>query len=441
MKQIRHIFIIGLSLTFSLQLLAQKSLLQSGPMLGYTDMFETMLWVQTKSEAKVQIAYWPKGKSGERHLTNAVTTQKDEGFTAHLLADEVQPGNSYAYEVRINDQAVRLDYPSEFQTQVLWQWRTDPPNFSMAVGSCAYINETEYDRPGTPYGGDYQIFTSIHQKRPDAMIWLGDNTYLREPDWNTRTGFLHRYTHTRSLPEMQALLASTHHYAIWDDHDYGPNDSDGSYIHKELATEIFKDFWANPTYGLPGQGGITTQFQWGDIDVFMLDDRYFRTPNERKTGEKTLLGKAQIDWLIDALSNSKAPFKIIAVGGQVLTTFQGNETYTNICPDERLYLLKMIAEEGIKNVVFLTGDRHHTEFCQVKNETGHMMYDLTVSPLTSGVHTGEETNLLRMEGTLVQKKNFAILAFSGPRTERALKITIYDSNGTEQWTRTIVSEP
>ena len=54
-------------------------------------------------------------------------------------------------------------------------------------------------------------------KNPDFMLWLGDNTYLRESDWNSRTGFIKRYPHTRALSELQPLLASTHHYATWDD--------------------------------------------------------------------------------------------------------------------------------------------------------------------------------------------------------------------------------
>ncbi len=440
MKQIRQTSLLLIFSLFVFQVLAQKNFLQSGPMLGYTDMFETMIWAQTTTEAKVQVAYWPKGKPTERHLTKVYKTQKEDGFTAHLIADEVQPGNWYGYELRINDFPIKLDYPTEFQTQTLWKWRSDPPSFRLAVGSCAYVNEEVYDRPGTPYGGDYQIFTSIHRQRPDLMLWLGDNTYLREPDWNTRTGFLHRNTHTRSLPEMQALLASTHHYAIWDDHDYGPNDSDRSFIHKEMSTEIFKLFWGNPAYGLPNQGGITSFFQWADVDFFLLDDRYFRTPNNRKSGKKTLLGEAQMEWLIDALSESTAPFKIIAVGGQVLTTFVGHETYANICPEERLELLRKIEEEGIKNVVFLSGDRHHTELSTVKNGAGNMMYDLTVSPLTSGVHTGEERNQLRVDGTLVQQKNFAILEFAGPEKARVMKISIFDSNGRQLWTQSIASE-
>lgn len=437
----RPLTILLIFCTANMSLLAQKDLLQSGPMLGYSDMLETKLWVQTRSEAKVQIKYWQKGKPSEKLVTRSVTTQHDQGFTAHLVADKVLPGNWYEYELLINDQPIGLDFPTVFQTQTLWQWRTDPPNFKLATGSCAYVNEPDFDRPGKPYGGDYQIFTSIFQQKPDLMLWLGDNTYLREPDWFTHTGFLHRYTHTRSLPELQPLLASTHHYAIWDDHDYGPNDSDRSFVHKDMATEVFDAFWANPTVGLPGvDGGITSYFQWADVDFFLLDNRYFRAPNNRETGECTILGKAQLEWLVDALAASNASFKVVAVGGQVLTNFSGHETYANICPGERELLLKSIEAEGVKNVVFLTGDRHHTELSSLKNAAGNTVYDFTCSPLTSGVHAGEEANQFRVQGTLVQQKNFGILEFSGPRQKRVLTINVFDSNGALLWTRALNAE-
>ena len=98
------------------------------------------------------------------------------------------------------------------------------PDFRFVIGSCAYINDPPYDRPGEPYGGEYEIFEQIAAQRPDFMIWLGDNVYLREPDWNSEAGILYRYTHTRSLPQLQKLLRICPHYAIWDDHDFGPND-------------------------------------------------------------------------------------------------------------------------------------------------------------------------------------------------------------------------
>ena len=419
---------------------AQKSLLQSGPMLGYTDMMESMLWVQTREAAKVQVAYWEIDKKDIKKYTDVFLTHKKDAYTAHLIADQVEPGKVYNYQLLINEVPIQLDYPTTFQTQALWQWRTDPPPFKVALGSCFYVNETEYDRPGKPYGDGYHIFKSIHAQRPDVMLWLGDNTYLREVDWYTRTGFIHRYTHTRSLPELQPLLASTHHYAIWDDHDYGPNDSDRSFIHKGMAKEIFKLFWANPTYGLPGKEGITSWFQFADMDFFLLDNRTFRNPNQRTSGEQVLLGQDQLEWLIDALVASKAPFKLVCIGGQVLNPRKAHESYSNLCPEERTYLLKRISEEGIKNVVFLTGDVHHSELSKFELSNGSVVYDLTVSPLTSGVYEASDENSLMVEGTVVNERNFGILEFSGPRTDRVMTMRIFNSDGKEMWSREIAAD-
>lgn len=423
-------------------LTAQQALLQSGPMVGYSEMREALLWVQTKSSAKVQFAYWEQGNPSESHLTDAKITSKNNAFTAKLIADQVQPGKRYEYEVRINDEPLNFSYPTTFQTQTLWQWRTDAPDFTMALGSCTYANETPYDRPGTPYGGEYQIFNAIHQQRPDAMLWLGDNTYLREVDWYTRTGILARYTHTRSLPEMQPLLASAHNFAIWDDHDFGPDNSDASFIQKELTLEAFKLFWGNLSYGINGKPGTTSSFQYNDIDFFLLDNRSFRNPDLRLTGERSLLGAAQLEWLIDGLVNSKAPFKMVVVGNQVLNNSKIiKESYYKLYVEERFYLLKRLEEENIKNVVFLTGDRHFTELSQYKNAKGNMIYDWTVSPLTSGVlEKVEMDNTLRVEGTLLQERNFGLLEFKGPKTARTLTMRVLDVNGKEKWRQNILSQ-
>lgn len=215
--------------------------LQSGPMIGYSDMFEVLIWVQAKGFATVYIEYWEQDKPETRYKSDAVKAVKP-AFTAKCVANKTQPGKSYVYEVYINRKKVELSYPATFKTQTQWQWRTDPPPFSFVAGSCFFINEAEYDRP-KPYGSNYQICTKIYEKKPDFMIWLGDNAYYREPDWFTQTGMVHRYTHTRSLPELQPLLASTAHYAIWDDHDYGPDNSDATWINKETAWQTFRQFW------------------------------------------------------------------------------------------------------------------------------------------------------------------------------------------------------
>ncbi|HNE29493.1 MAG TPA: alkaline phosphatase family protein, partial [Saprospiraceae bacterium] len=165
---------------------SQSSLLQSGPMLGYAEQKEVLLWAQTKKEATVQFDYWDLEKPAVIHRTAKVRTEKATAFTAKCIADELEPGRSYGYLLRINGKRVKLPYPTTFKTQTLWQWRTDPPAFTLATGSCFYVNETPYDRPGKPYGSDYQIMTSLAKEKPDLMLWLGDNTYTREPDWATR---------------------------------------------------------------------------------------------------------------------------------------------------------------------------------------------------------------------------------------------------------------
>ncbi len=435
----RYAVLLFVFLSSFAPLRAQHPLLQSGPMVGYSEMLEVMLWVQTKAPAKVQIAYWNIAAPADTLLTDPVATQKHSAYTAKLLADRVQPGNTYGYQLRIDGKPVSLPYPTRFQTLPLWQWRTDPPDFTIATGSCTYVNDPPFDRPGRPYGGDYQIFDAIYRKQPVAMLWLGDNTYLRESDWNTRTGILYRNTHTRSLPELQPLLASAHHYAIWDDHDFGPNDSDGSFAFKELTLEAFQLFWPNPSFGAAGQKGVTTFFQWGDIDFFLLDNRYHRSSNYRKTGKAQILGDAQIEWLINALAFSRAPFKMVAVGGQVLNSANVHENFSNHPSGERELLLKRIEEEKIKGVVFLTGDRHHTELSKLVNKAGNAVYDLTVSPLTSGAARTQpdEPNIYREEGTFVNQRNFATLEFSGPRTGRMLTLRIFDVNGVELWKREI----
>lgn len=434
-----RIFFLGVVLlTIQLEMSAQASLLKAGPMVGYVDMREALLWVQTTSAAEVQFVYWDSLQPATRYYTDKVTTQKEGVFTAKLVADQLLPGKVYAYQLLINGQPVERPYPQYFKSQVLWRFRTDPPPFTIALGSCSYFNEPDYDRPGRAYGGEYGIFQSIYNRRPDLMLWLGDNIYLREGDFYSRTGIMHRNTHARATAELQPLLASTHHYAIWDDHDFGPNDSDRSFVHKDVALEAFRLFWGNPTFGVNGEKGITSWFEHNDMHFFLMDDRYHRAPNDRKTGDCTIMGETQREWLIDALAASQAPFKLVANGGQVLNTAKVFETYANVCPEEREWLLKRIEEENIKGVVFLTGDRHHTELSQYTNAAGNIVYDLTISPLTSGPASNvREVNDHRVEGTLVTQRNFGMLTFSGPRTAREMLIQVFDAAGNELWQRSL----
>ena len=428
------------SILFSLMFISTyaQDLINSGPMVGYSTMQEVLLWVQTEERANVHFEYYEIDNPKVKFSTDKIETEKKNGYVAKLIADQVIPGKKYKYEVYINNYKIERNYAMEFQTQELWKWRTDPPDVKFVIGSCSYINEPKFDRPGKPYGSNFEIFNSINKKKPDFMLWLGDNTYLREPDWNSRTGFIKRYSHTRSFPELQPLLASTHHYATWDDHDYGPNNSDGSFWLKETASEIFKLFWGNPNYDVTGKGGITGFFQWSDLDFFLLDNRYHRTANNNLTGNRQMLGKDQIDWLINALSFSQASFKFVAVGGQVISNGAVYENYATY-PDERKYLLDKIREAKIEGVIFLDGDRHHTILSKMQETKNvYPLYDLTCSSLTAGVNNDNEPyNSFKLEETFVNVNNFGMLNVTGSTNDRELTIQIFDKDGKELWIKSI----
>lgn len=405
------------------------------PMLGPTELRSARIWALAPGpDVGYQVVY---GKQGDAPKDTMNVQSDGNRFNAiHAEIPHLEPGTSYwAYFVSENQAVSDTLF---FQTQVLWDFRMDPPPFKLMTGSCAFINEEAYDRPGKPYGGDYAIFETMAAEEADLMLWLGDNIYLREVDFGSPSGYAHRYKHVRTLPEIQNLLAACPHLAIWDDHDFGPNDCDGSWVHKDWAQQAFESFWYNPSYGLPGHaGGITTQYRFGDVDLFLLDNRYHRVNHDVKTDVPQILGKEQMDWLIASLKRSKAPFKLVAIGGQMLSDAAIYENFAQF-PEERKELLDRIAAENIKGVIFLTGDRHNSEMTSLQLPNGHWVHDITCSPLTSTSYDhSEEPNTLRVSGSMVGVRNYTTLEFSGPRKDRVMRVVMHDKAGGILWEQTL----
>lgn len=436
----RLFFLSGL-LLFSI---VQTSVGQFYPMTGYVGMREAQIWVGTEKEIEFELFVGIKGSRAPQRILKGISKAED-GYSCKMVVDLLEPGMTYVYSLASTEVGSAQDSRTyEFTTQTLWQWRTDPPEFRIAAGSCAYVNEQQYDRPGDPYGGDYRIYDSISNKEPDLMLWLGDNIYLREVDFESMSSIQHRYNQSRRLPEMQKLLTACPHVAIWDDHDFGFNDANGSYHHKDKTLEAFRDYWCNPGSGVPGtcgETGITTAFTYGDVDFFLLDNRYNRTgANVLGARQPTILGEDQLNWFLQALAASKAPFKIVAMGGQFLNTEPYPENYSTY-PQERQQILDFIDKNKISGVVFLTGDRHCGEFSSLLLPSGKMVYDLTVSPLTSKAYnTQKEKNTLREPGSTVDERHYALLDFSGAKKERKLKIKVIDVNGIARFEKTIQAD-
>lgn len=409
--------------------------IKAGPMLGYSEMKEVLLWVQTEKAQPVKFVYWDKENPAVKLSTEEVTSRAETDFTVKLIANKVQPSKKYQYEVYLAGKKINISYPLEFQTQTLWQFRTDPPAFSFAVGSCTYVNEPAIDRPGQAYGKSMDIFNKIYAHKPQFMVWGGDNVYFREVDWNTKTGMYHRYAEFKKQPELQPLFGSVHHYAIWDDHDYGPNDSDRSFWGKEWALEVFKNHWGNPNYIFPNEA-TTGTFFWEDCQFFLLDDRWFRAPNGLKDADKAYWGEKQLQWLIDALKTSSAPFKFVVNGGQIVNPVGEFENYSAY-PGERAKFMAELQRQNIPGIIFISGDRHSTNLQKLERPGTYPLYDLTISPLTSGAYKPTDKEIAGspiVPGTMVNEmQNYGILEVSGKRTDRSLKINVFDKEGKPRW--------
>ncbi|MFL5730620.1 MAG: alkaline phosphatase D family protein [Cytophagaceae bacterium] len=382
---------------------------------GYSTMNEALIWVQTSSEAQVQIKYRKKNEPDSFMSSSPVLSIEKDGYAVKVKISGLEPSSVYEYELFLNDQKVAISHPLEFQTNSL-----TVTDFSVVFGSCAVFTKDE---------SITHIYESIASKNPDLMVWMGDNIYLDASDWDSTKNIIREYTNNRSLRQMQPLLAATHHYAIWDDHDYGPDNSDSSFYNKEISREAFQIFWANPSFGLDGQG-INTSFRWHDADFFMLDDRYHRAPDKEKNKAKPYLGDKQLTWLITSLKESKARFKIIVIGNQVINQMPfERENYSNY-KKERKSLMKQLKDNRIEGVFFVTGDRHFSEISRKRRRRAYPLYDITVSPLTSGpITTRLNFNTKRIRGSLIRKRNFALLEFCGTGSDRAIKISYFDTKG------------
>jgi alkaline phosphatase D len=410
--------------------------LAAGPMVGPTAMRAAAIWVQGKEPARARVVFWPKEQPGNKRVSGTARLVRDSDFVAHIEVSGLEPGVRYAYKVLLDGKPTAATY--EFATQKLWQWRTDPPNFKLLLGSCAYINEPTYDRPGKPYGGDTAIFRTMAQAKPDLTLWLGDNVYYREVDYDSPSGMAARWRHDRKTPDLQPLLATGTHAAIWDDHDYGPNDANASFALKDHALQLFKRYWANPSHGLPGSPGVFTSFRHGDAEFFLLDNRWYRDDDKLMDENKAMFGEQQMRWLMNALVNSTATFKFIAAGSQMLDRSSPFEGWRHF-DVERQRFIGWLTRQGVNGVFFLSGDRHRTELLRWERPNAYPLYELTCSPLTSGSYALSKIppDPGLVEGTRVGEQNFCALDITGPRNKRILTARSFAADGRELWRKEI----
>ncbi|WP_424214205.1 alkaline phosphatase D family protein [Streptomyces sp. BI20] len=281
---------------------------------------------------------------------------------------------------------------------------TSPDNLRFGVVSCANWE-----------AGWFSAYRHL-AARPDldAVLHLGDYIYeyaagvypekkygvrahLPAHEITTLADYRLRHGTYKTDPDLAALHAAHPVIAIWDDHEFA-NDawSGGAENHTpgvegdwaERAAAAKRAYFEWMPVRPATEGTVHRRLRFGDLaDLHLLDLRSFRS-QQVTTGsgavddpERTITGRAQLDWLKAGLSASGARWQLVGTsvmispvafgalpahllapltkllglpaGGITIGTDQW-DGYT----DDRRELLAHLVDGGIRNPVFLTGDIH-----------------------------------------------------------------------------------
>jgi len=345
--------------------------LMQGPMVGAVSPTSAMIWLRTSGEYDISIQYATNFEMRSAATTDTVKSSKADDYTLVITIDNLEPATEYFYRVLVNGEGDK--YLKEFPA---FRFATAPlkgvaTNFRVAYGSCPKFQDDRVQ----------PIWPVISGFEPDLFFWIGDNIYgdTLDPDI-----LREEYRRQRDVHGLQPLLHNTPHLAVWDDHDFALNNHDRTNPIKFEALEVFKDYWANPSYGLADVPGVFFSYSYGSVDFFFVDDRFYRAPNtDPDTPEKTMLGKAQFEWLPNELTASEAVFKVIVSGsGFSEAKGEGGDSWAAFL-HERNRLFDFIRDNEITGVVLATGDSHIGELNVIpwSDHEGYDLYDLVSSPL------------------------------------------------------------
>lgn len=207
-----------------------------------------------------------------------------------------------------------------------------------------------------------------------------------------------RHGHYKTDPDLRALHAAHPLIAIWDDHEFADNAWSGGAGNHDPATE---GDWAQRSAAAkqayfewlpvrPSTAGTTfRRLGFGRLaELHLLDLRSFRDAQPRvgdggaiDDPDRTLTGRAQLDWLKKGLTASTARWKLIGNSVMISPVAFGSVPAKLLGPlaeclgvpreglavntdqwdgytDDRRELLAHLRDKGITDTVFLTGDIH-----------------------------------------------------------------------------------
>ncbi|OED37392.1 hypothetical protein AB833_23490 [Chromatiales bacterium (ex Bugula neritina AB1)] len=278
------------------------------------------------------------------------------------------------------------------------------------------------------------MWSIIESHRPDLFLWAGDVIYAdtEDPEEMKR-----KYQEQLSKPAYQQFLNSVPVAGIWDDHDFGNNDSGKNNPIKKQSQQLFLDFLGEPADSVRRQReGIYTSRTYGSgerqVRLILLDTRYHR--DLPGSGRADVLGKQQWQWLEQQFATGEPVINFIVSGFSVLSD---QLPYAEEWQDfkwARKKLFRLIEKYKVPGVIFLTGDRHFSAHL-AESERGRIYHEFMSSGLTHYMRRKWVSRVFRYYYGVEFSyfgRNFSMLDINWDNTPVQLTFSVYDDSNIKQ---------
>jgi alkaline phosphatase D len=269
------------------------------------------------------------------------TSPRTNTNVRHFNLTDLTPQTTYHYALEINGQ-VDTAYSGHFRT-----FADGPFSFRVALGSCAVT------------GSNHPVFETIRKAQPDLFLHMGDFHYEDIVSTIPRP-FRLAYRTVHGAKRQADLYRSTALAYVWDDHDYGPDNSSRLAPGRDVAQRVYREYV--PHYDLAREDleyPIYQAFTVGRVRFLLTDLRSARTPNEAPDSIKTMMGAGQKEWFKNQLARAKDRYPVVAWVTSVPWISGGGPDRWGGFAEERRELATYIDSIGIADqMVILSGDAH-----------------------------------------------------------------------------------
>lgn len=248
------------------------------------------------------------------------------------------PDNKYEYWILTD--GIRDSQTGRFKTPGYGAY-----SFKVAFGNCCQT------------GSESELFLDILNKDPLLFIHTGDFHY-ENIQTNDQSLFRNAYKKVMASSTQSALYLNTPVAYMWDDHDYGGNNTDETSPSAEAAQTMYRH--CVPHHELENEiGAIYHSFVIGRVKFIMTDNRSHRDPvTKPDNNEKTMLGAKQKAWLKQELLTGKYEnILTVWVNSVPWISSWDIDTWAGFS-NERRELSNFIEANEIRNIAMIGGDAH-----------------------------------------------------------------------------------